>query len=335
MSILYPFKYLGYNIRRLCEEYWFNHKRVLVDRYYNEDTEKWELFEKKKWRTLSNEIFGSWYEGERDFVYAMEMKMAYTFFKLKRDGNHMWWYLYGGDKSLTDEDINLLYDYNISEAKKNKKDNTIEIFLKDNRKCIFNPKTGERTFYDYTIEKVPLKKPKYYTFDSKHFDKIKELEDKRTTLRNERDELIKSNNDSPKLKQTLAELNDLQKEIDAVKLEESFVPDCTEDIYHYTKSENQSIDEMTFKREVLEHYSQTVIITPQLYVKLSDTAKKECRGRRTDLQKLLRMRHLLLKAYYIDEGFTQEEIEKNKAKKKEAYMQFMNYFVENIAYIWD
>lgn len=85
-----PFRSVVYHIKRYFEiKYWY-WWRDTTPLWYNDDTKKWE---KSSSKATAKDTIRSWWDAESDILDMMLLKIDHMFYKIKKDGNHVWQYL--------------------------------------------------------------------------------------------------------------------------------------------------------------------------------------------------------------------------------------------------
>lgn len=89
IKIKSPFRSIVYRIKGYFEmKYWY-WWRDTTTLWYNEDTKKWE----KSSKATAKDTIRSWWGADSDLLDMMLLKIDHMYYKIKKDGNHLWQYL--------------------------------------------------------------------------------------------------------------------------------------------------------------------------------------------------------------------------------------------------
>lgn len=363
------FENLIYRCRTALEEHYFYNRRIIKDWVYDDDLYKWER-QKKIFRQRAKSVISNWYEGETAVLDMIELKLAWLFYKIKKDGCHAFWYVDVNEKTLHNFELDDLRKLTITGLQKryltgkksiDKYNNSIFLgnlddfsyYLKFSRS-----KKGYDIYFetyamvesDKTIKVFNFNKEKVFQLNAEIQDLkislleaksrypsdekvIKDLETKITQLRSARSDAC---GDYDTIKEKVRERT---ASIKLCTIEEPSA-DCIENGLKTIQSYlGENLKDGLCKESlydlILKDF-QTVDITPELYISLSDNVKKICRGQRKDLQIILEARRRLKKLQrHTESNFLVENAKEYYDQKRKLYTEWAEYMSDNFENVWD
>lgn len=314
------FRNLKYRIRILFEQHYFYNRRKIWYKWFDEETNKyiWS-FERAK------EYMYRWFEGEWDLLNILELKLVHIWYKLKKDGNHLDWYIdtyQFAKKQATDSDRQLFLDsikhkscYWLGNINFDNGFNSFDLLYESEKWRLIKSKHVE-----IPSNEIPESR-KHYMFDIETESFTKEAPQYKIS-----EKITLKSYDKLDINEIIKDIKELNIDIDVFK--------------------NICLDEQIF------------IVTPQNYQLLSNYLKSKTRGKREDLKELLHLRRLIKNVSEIDSlddkyTPTDSEIEyyeklgKDKEElydkyyqlylkdRKELYYKVANYIAEYGMGWWD
>ena len=365
------FEDLVYKCRTALEEHYFYNRRTVKDWVYDDDLYKWER-QKKIFRQRAKSVIRNWYEGETAVLDMIELKLAWLFYKIKKDGCHAFWYVDVNEKTLRNFEMDDLRKLTIAGLQKRYLTGKKSIDRYNN--SIFLGNLDEFSFYlkftrskkdydvyletyamvesDKTIKVFNFNKEKVFQLNAEIQDlkislleaksrypsdekAIKELEAKITQLRSDRTDAC---GDYDTIKEKVREKTASIKlcTIEDTSISADSIESSLKHIQDYLgENLKDGLCKESLHTLILKDF-QTVDITPELYVSLSDNVKKVCRGQRRDLQIILEARRRLKKLQrHVDSNYLVENAKEYYDQKRRLYTEWAEYMSDNFDEVWD
>lgn len=365
------FEDLIYKCRTAFEEHYFYNRRTIKDWVYDDDLYKWER-QKKIFRQRAKSVIRNWYEGETAVLDMIELKLAWLFYKIKKDGCHAFWYVDVNEKTLRNFEMDDLRKLTIAGLQKRYLTGKKSIDKYNN--SIFLGNLDEFSFYlkfsrskkdydvyletyamvesDKTIKVFNFNKEKVFQLNAEIQDlkislleaksrypsdekDIKELEAKITQLRSARSDAcgdydtVKEKVREKTASIKLCTIEDPATSVDSIENSLKHIQD------YLGENLKDGLCKESLHTLILKDF-QTVDITPELYVSLSDNVKKVCRGQRRDLQIILEARRRLKKLQrHVDSNYLVENAKEYYDQKRRLYTEWAEYMSDNFDEVWD
>ena len=330
--------------------YYCFRKPFYLNRWYNDDTKKYERITGKYSKTTAKDIVDNWYDYTAIYE-LIELKLYQMIKRLLKDGNHANWYintLGSCADNISDEDKRLLYDVAFeNDIKCNNITNSHTIWYDDNNNQRISleadKKNNKLNLVIDTYETVKCDKPHSYRLmlsdeESKLIDEQFKLIDKAKNITDEKELL--------NIQKQIDEINDKRKQLfynnnitetHSKPVYEKTVLKCSKTLFSWdiNITSQELLDNLiglpVFKdvdiiKQVLNSV-QTVNITPELYVKLSEDCKKLCCGQRNDIKSLLHFRRMIKNLRTMDDDI--DNLVTNNI------MKAAKYFAEHHKEWWD